>query len=276
MASDIEHHIHLVSDSTGETLNAMIRACLAPFGETRVQVHTNVFVRSTSDLETVLGKLRAAPGLVCYTLVDREQRSRLEETCASLGVAAIPALDPLMARLSETFGQAPTHGVGMQHQLDASYFNRITALDFAIAHDDGALGTRLRQADVILTGVSRTSKTPTCIYLAYRGTKAANMPLIPGQDPHPAFFEAHKAGTPVIGLTASPSRLVQIRTERIEALGDRATDYADLDRVREEVSNARLLFDRLGVPVIDVTRRSIEETAAAVLAVLEARRDASG
>ena len=267
------HHVHLISDSTGETLGAMARACLAPFEDVEVVLHRSVFVRAESDLEEALARLRASPGLVCFTLVDRDFRARLEQECAVLGVPALAALDPLMARLTEVFGQAPRREIGMQHQVDGDYFQRIAALDFAIAHDDGALGARLRQADVILTGVSRTSKTPTCIYLAYRGVKAANMPLVPGRAPDPAFFEALDLGVPAIGLTASPARLAQIRSKRLEALGDRAPDYADPDRIREEVSEARLFFDRHGLPVIDVTRRSIEETAAAVLAELTRRRE---
>ena len=160
----------------------------------------------------------------------------------------------------------------MQHRLNNDYFDRIAALDFAIAYDDGAIGTRLGQADVILTGVSRTSKTPTCIYLAYRGIKAANMPLVPGAEPDPAFFQAMARGVPVIGLTASPSRLSQIRGQRLEAIGSTKTaEYAELDQIRGEVADARLFFEQHGIPVIDVTRRSIEETAAEVLALLRER-----
>lgn len=270
------HDIHLVSDSTGETLSALIRACLAPFSGIAAETHLNVFVRTDSDLDSVIQRLRARPGLVCFTLVDPAHRSRLEQECASLGVPAVAVLDPLLANLSGVFGRSPEWGVGMQHQLDRAYFDRIAALDFAIAHDDGALGARLRRADVILTGVSRTSKTPTCIYLAYRGIKAANVPLVPGQEPDPAFIAAISSGIPVIGLTASPARLAQIRAERLEAMGEHATDYADLDHIRAEVAEARLFFDRHAIPVIDVTRRSIEETAAAILAELDRRRERAG
>ena len=267
------HDIHLISDSTGETLQAMARACLAPFDGVRVAVHSTFLVRTAEDLEPALERLRAHPGLVCYTLVDRSLRGRIESECAALGMPAVAVLDPLTARLSAFFGRPPRRGVGLQHQLDSAYFDRIAALDFALAHDDGALGARLLKADVILTGVSRTSKTPTCVYLAIRGVKAANLPLLPGHPPEPALLAASEAGVPVVGLTASPARLVQIRSERLEALGgsplaDPAPGYADLERVQEEVTEARLLFERHGLPVIDVTRRSIEETAAAILALL--------
>lgn len=268
------YNLHLISDSTGETLNAMMRATIAPFEGVDTEIHTAVLVRSERDLEPALERLRAHPGLVCFTLSDRDLRDRLERECAGLGVTSIAALDPLFARLTDFFGRPPGKGVGLQHQMDRAYFERIAALDFAMAHDDGALGARLRKADVILTGVSRTSKTPTCIYLANRGVKAANMPLVPGRDPDPAFLEALATGVPVVGLTANPARLVQIRSERLETLGDRAQDYADIDRVRAEVSDARLFFDRHAIPVIDVTRRSIEETAASILAALRDRSDA--
>jgi len=267
------HHIHLISDSTGETVQTMARAALAVFEAEQVAIHVSVFVRSRGDLDAAIDSLRADPGLVCFTMVNTEHRQRLEAECNRLGQPAIAVLDPLVAQLSRFLGQSPAARVGMQYQLDRSYFERITALDFAIAHDDGALGTRLRQAEVILTGVSRTSKTPTCIYLAYRGIKAANMPLVPGHAPDPAFFEALDTGTPVIALTASPTRLAQIRQQRLDAIGDRNHDYADLDRIREEVAEARLFFERHHLPVIDVTRRSIEETAAEVLAMLRERQE---
>jgi hypothetical protein len=160
----------------------------------------------------------------------------------------------------------------MQHRITPDYFERITALDYAIANDDGALGSRFARADVILAGVSRTSKTPTCIYLAYRGVKAANMPLVPGRTPPEAFFRALDSGIPVIGLVASPARLAQIRGQRLEALGDRPSAYADPDRIRDEVAEARLFFERHRIPVIDITRRSIEETAAAVMAEVGRQR----
>ena len=160
----------------------------------------------------------------------------------------------------------------MQHRITSVYFDRIAALDFAISHDDGALGDRLMQADVILTGVSRTSKTPTCIYLAHRGVKAANVPLVPKTTPDPAFIAAIGKGVPVIGLTASPARLSQIRSQRLEAIGSVQTaDYAEIDAIRAEVADARIFFDRHDIPVIDVTRRSIEETAAEILALLRSR-----
>ncbi len=268
------YHIHLISDSTGDTLLTTVRAVLAPFEERRVELHQSVFVRSDSDIDNAVAQVRRAPGMVFHTLVNAKHRTRIEETCAELGQTAIPLLDPLIARVSEFLGILPKHRPGMQYRIDNDYFDRISAMEFAIAHDDGALGSRLLRADVILTGVSRTSKTPTCIYLAYRSIRAANLPLVPGVAPDPAFYQALEAGVPAIGLTASPTRLSQIRTNRLEALGDRTASYADLELIREEVADARLFFERHNLPVIDVTRRSIEETAAEILAILRARNEA--
>ncbi len=269
-------HLHLISDSTGETLLAAVNAARAAFKgtERETQLHQTVFVRTDRDLEKALEGARANPGPVFFTIANRDRNEKLVTGCREIGVPAIPLLDPLIEALSRHFGVEASHQPGMQHQLNRTYFARIAALDFAIAHDDGNLDSRFARADVILVGVSRTSKTPTCIYLAYRGVKAANVPLVPGREPPDALFRAMEAGTPVIGLTASPTRLAQIRAERLEALGQHpAEDYAEIDRIRREVADARLFFERHAIPMIDVTRRSIEETAAAILVELRARED---
>ncbi|MFK7944000.1 MAG: pyruvate, water dikinase regulatory protein [Paracoccaceae bacterium] len=266
------HNLHLISDSTGETIDAMAKAALARFADTHPIVHLTVFVRNATDVDAAIIKMRAYGGFVLYTLSDPKLRKMLEDAIAAEGLPSVPALEPLVESLASFFDQKPADRPGMQHRLSDEYFERIGALDFAIAYDDGAIGMRLQQADVILTGVSRSSKTPTCIYLAYRGIKAANVPLVPGVEPDPAFFEAMTRGVPVVGLTASPSRLSQIRSQRLEAIGSTKTsDYAELDKIRGEVADARLFFQQHGIPVIDVTRRSIEETAAEVLALLRER-----
>ena len=270
--SDSQKHLHLISDSTGETIRAIVHAAMARFQDKDVTSHLSVFVRNMSDLDEALVKLRANPGLVVFTLSDPHLHKTLIDFCEAEGLPVVPALDPVVDGLANLLGQIPLDRPGMQHRLTHDYFDRIEALDFAIQYDDGAIGKRIERADVILTGVSRSSKTPTCIYLAYRGIKAANMPLVPGQDPDPAFFDAMRRGVPVIGLTASPSRLSQIRGQRLEAIGSTKTaEYAEIDQIRAEVADARLFFDRYNIPVIDVTRRSIEETAAEVLALLRER-----
>ncbi|MFO0541308.1 MAG: pyruvate, water dikinase regulatory protein [Phenylobacterium sp.] len=261
-------HIHLVSDSTGETLNAMARAVCARFENVLPIEHYYALVRSPRQLERALADIEDAPGMVMHTIVDDTLRAALEEGCRRLDMPCIAALDPLVSALSRYLGAALTRRVGAQHALDTDYFNRMDALNYAIGHDDGQGGQELDQADVVLVGVSRTSKTPTCIYLAHRGIRAANFPLVPGRPVPEALTRLSSAL--VVGLTISPDRLIQIRRNRLLSLKEsRDTAYTDMEAVREEVVQARRLYERQGWPVIDVTRRSVEETAAAILNLLQ-------
>lgn len=266
-------HVHLVSDSTGETLNAMARAVCARFENVLPIEHYYALVRSPRQLERALADIEDAPGMVMHTIVDDTLRAALEEGCRRLDMPCIAALDPLVSALSRYLGAALTRRVGAQHALDTDYFNRMDALNYAIGHDDGQGGQELDQADVVLVGVSRTSKTPTCIYLAHRGIRAANFPLVPGRPVPEALTRLSSAL--VVGLTISPDRLIQIRRNRLLSLKEsRDTAYTDMEAVREEVVQARRLYERQGWPVIDVTRRSVEETAAAILNLLQSTRPA--
>ena len=260
-------HVHLVSDSTGETLNALARAVCARFDDLMPIEHIYALVRSPRQLERALTDIEEAPGVVIHTIVDDNLRSALEEGVRRLDMPCIAALDPLVSALQRYLGASISRKVGVQHALDNDYFNRMDALNYAIGHDDGQGGQDLEQADVVLIGVSRTSKTPTCIYLAHRGVKAANVPLVPHRPPPEQLFTLKHAK--VIGLTVSPDRLIQIRRNRLLSLKeDRESSYIDHEAVREEVVRARRLYERQGWPVIDVTRRSVEETAAQVINIL--------
>jgi [pyruvate, water dikinase]-phosphate phosphotransferase / [pyruvate, water dikinase] kinase len=260
-------HVHLVSDSTGETLNAMARAVCARFEDVLPIEHIYALVRSQRQLERAIAEIEHAPGLVIHTIVDPVLRSALEDGCRRLEMPCFPALDPLVSAFSRYLGVSTTSRVGVQHALDNDYFNRMDALNYAIGHDDGQGGQDLEQADVVLVGVSRTSKTPTCIYLAHRGVRAANVPLVPHRPPPANLFELKKAL--VVGLVVSPDRLMQIRRNRLLSLKeDRGSSYIDADAVRDEIVAAKRLFARHGWPTIDVTRRSVEETAAAVINLL--------
>jgi len=260
-------HVHLVSDSTGETLNAMARAVCARFESVLPIEHIYALVRSHRQLDRALGDIEEAPGVVIHTIVDQELRAALEEGCRRLDMPCIPALDPLISAMSRYLGASISSRVGAQHNLDNDYFNRMDALNYAIGHDDGQGGQDLEQADVVLVGVSRTSKTPTCIYLAHRGVRAANVPLVPGRAPPEKLFGLKN--TLVVGLTVAPDRLISIRRNRLLSLKEnRESTYIDTDSVRDEIVQARRLYERQGWPVIDVTRRSVEETAAAVLNLL--------
>jgi regulator of PEP synthase PpsR (kinase-PPPase family) len=263
---DVYFHLHLVSDSTGETLNAVAKAACAQFDMGRPIEHVYPLVRTKKQLERAFVEIESAPGLVLHTMVNSELRMMLEESCRALGQPSVSVLDPVMSLLGSYLGAEVSHRPGAQHDLDAKYFARIEALNFTMAHDDGQSAATLDKADVILVGVSRTSKTPTCIYLANRGINAANIPIVLGITLPP---ELDRVTRPlIVGLITGPERLIQIRRNRLLSLNEETeTDYVDLDAVRAEIAFARRLFADKGWPVIDVTRRSIEETAAAVLAL---------
>lgn len=264
-------HVHLVSDSTGETLNAMGKAVAARFEDVLPIEHMYALVRSERQLERVLKEIESAPGLVLHTIVDRDLRGSLEDGCRALEQPCVAALDPLVSVFARYLGASITTRVGVQHNLDADYFSRIDALDFAMGHDDAQNTHELEDADVVLVGVSRTSKTPTCIYLAHRGVKAANIPLVPEAPPPENLFRLRRPL--VVGLTVSPDRLIQIRRNRLVGLNERRdTAYVDEEKVREETIRARRMFEKQGWPVIDVTRRSVEETAAAIMNQLSLKR----
>src|SRR5580698_5000505 len=264
-------HVHLVSDSTGETLNAMAKAVCARFDNVLPIEHIYSLVRSQRQLERVLHEIEGAPGVVLHTIVDKGLRAALEKGCRDLELTCVAALDPLVAALARYLGASLSTRVGAQHALDNDYFNRMDALSYAIGHDDGQSAQNLEAADVVLVGVSRTSKTPTSIYLAHRGIRAANVPLVPGAEPPAQLFKLKRAV--VVGLTVSPDRLIQIRRNRLLNLREeRESAYIELESVRDEIVKARRMFEKYGWPVIDVTRRSVEETAAAIINVMTASR----
>jgi len=263
-------HVHLVSDSTGETLNALARAVCARFDDVLPIEHIYALVRSKRQLDRVLKEIAGAPGVVLHTIVDKDLRAALEQGCRDMEMTCIAAMDPLIAALGRYLGASLSTRVGAQHALDAGYFERMDALNFAMAHDDGQGTSDLESADVVLVGVSRTSKTPTSIYLAHRGVRAGNVPLVPGAEIPPQLLGLTKPL--IVGLTVSPDRLLQIRRNRLLSLREeRESAYVDDEAVREEIVRARRLFERHKWPVIDVTRRSVEETAAAVINLLSAR-----
>lgn len=267
-------HVHLVSDSTGETLITVARACTAQFDGMTAVEHVWPMVRGSAQLARVSAGIAANPGIVMFTLVDDSLRVGLLEICRERGVPWIPVLDPVLAALGQYLDARQLHEPGRQHLLDADYFGRIEAINFVMAHDDGQSTHDLENADVVLLGVSRTSKTPTCIYLANRGIKAANVPIVPNC---PLPGELEKLRKPlIVGLTNDPNALVDVRLNRMRMLNqDRQTPYTDIESVREEVQNARRLFTRHGWPVLDTTRRSIEETAAAIIQLIAERNGAA-
>jgi regulator of PEP synthase PpsR (kinase-PPPase family) len=265
-------HLHLISDSTGETLITVARAAAAQYSRIMPVEHVHPLVRTQKQLDRVLNDIEEMPGIVLYTLLQENLAARLEEKCRGLGLPCLSILGPVLHLFQAYLGAESTHKVGAQHTLNAEYFRRIDALNYTMMHDDGQMPDDLEEADVVLIGVSRTSKTPTSIYLANRGVKTANVPLVPGVV-LPANVEALNHPL-VVGLYATPERIVQIRQNRLLGLRAHRDDdkYIDQQSVAEEVSASRRLCARHNWPAIDVTRRSIEETAAAVLALLTERR----
>ena len=264
-------NLHLLSDSTGETLEMIAKAALAQFDDADVTRHFWPMVRSRQHLDRIIPEIGQNPGLVLFTLVNEDTRKRLEEQCRALGLPAVPALDAVTEALESQLGQEAHGRPGRQHAMDEAYFERVEAIQYTIAHDDGVGWEDWEEADIVLAGVSRTSKTPTSIYLANRGYKTANIPIVVESPPPDVLFRLRKPL--VIGLTTAADRLVQIRRNRLLSLHeDTDTSYVQDDRVQAELKYARRMFADNGWPVIDVTRRSIEETAAAAIRLLGQRK----
>ena len=266
-------HLHLISDSTGGTLNSVVKACLAQFDIVCAEQYFWPLVRTQKQLQKVFEKIHENPGLVLYTIVDDSLAQTLERHCQAIGVPALSILHPVLKLMSGYFGKQSMDKPGLQHKLNAEYFARMNAVDYALHHDDGQKSDQnLDHADVILVGVSRTSKTPTCIYLANHGIKAANVPYVPGI-PFPEHILEMKKPL-FVAMTATPERLIEVRRNRLQHLGEhQETNYLETDKVLEEIRESRRFYTQHGWPVINVTRRSIEETATEIMRLLNSRRE---
>lgn len=265
-------HLHMVSDSTGETLITVARAVAAQYANVTPIEHVYPLVRSQKQLDRVLIEIEEAPGIVLFTLLQNELVGRLQDKCAELNIPSLSILGPVLQLFQAYLGAETAHRVGAQHVLNAEYFKRIDALNYTMLHDDGQHVEGLEDADVVLVGVSRTSKTPTSIYLANRGVRTANIPLVPNI---PVPRELESLSKPlVVSLHATPERLIQVRQNRLLGLGaqNSGESYVDREAVTDEVMFARKLSTKHGWAQLDVTRRSIEETAAAILKLLSDRQ----
>lgn len=265
-------HMHLVSDATGETLNMVARAAAAYYADYYPIEHIYALVRTPQQLERVFAEVQRQPGIVLYTLADGALRSQLEDGCRQFGIPYISILDPVISSLETYLNAKSRPHIGGQHALNDEYFRRIDALNYSLLHDDGQHPEDLESADVVLVGVSRSSKTPTSIYLAIRGFKTANVPLVPGIDLPTQLFSLERPL--IVGLTASAERISQIRQHRLLGLSaGKETGYADRQIIASELVHAREICSGRGWPMIDVTRRSIEETAAAIINLLTERQN---
>lgn len=256
-------HIHLVSDSTGETVSSVARAAMAQFDTVECEEHVWSLVRTKSQMEKVVAAIRDEPGPVLYTIVDKALRSMLIQVSEELRVPSISVIGKIVSELSGYFGVESHALPGRQHELNEEYFTRVEAINFTLAHDDGQAHWELEDADIVLVGPSRTSKSPTCVYLAYKGFKTANVPFVMDCPLPPSLEELKKPL--VVGLTISPDRLQQIRRTRLQSLKqDEETNYVDSELIQQEIDASRKLFHKHRWPVIDVTKRSVEETAATI------------
>jgi regulator of PEP synthase PpsR (kinase-PPPase family) len=257
-------NLHLISDSTGETLCSIARAVIAQFEDVKSNEFLWPMVRNTEQLEKVLAIINKYPGVIMYTIVEKELRIRLKSFCNELKIPCIPVLSKVINEVSEYLQLEAKPTPGKQHELDEEYFTRVDAVNFSIAHDDGQSTWDVDKADIIIIGASRTSKSPTSIYLAYRGFRTANIPFVLGC---PLPENLFKLTTPlIVGLTISPERLIQIRKNRLLAIKEeKPTDYVDVDKVKEEILAAKRICVDNRWPIIDVTKRSVEETAATII-----------
>ncbi len=264
------YHLHLISDSTGETLITIAKAASVQYSQARPIEHMHPLVRTPRQLNRVIQEIERAPGIVLYTVVNEELSSILEKSCSELNVPCMPVLQPIMQVFEAYLGASKTPTVAGQHVLDADYFRRIDALNFTMKHDDGQLPENLNDADIIVLGISRTSKTPTSIYLAQRGYKTANLPLIPDVPLPESLTKPHDAL--VVCLTASVDRIIAVRRNRAILIGDRKLEqYIDREAIQAEIAYSRRVCAKYGWPLIDVTRRSVEETAATIIKVFQDR-----
>lgn len=265
-------HLHLISDSTGETVSSVSRAALAQFDDIEVDEHVWSLVRTKGQMEKVIDSIRKNPGVVMFTIAQKSLRDMLKKECGKMRITCIPVLSPVIKELSSFLGKQSSTQPGRQHELDEDYFSRVDAINFALSHDDGQSTWDLQDADIVVIGVSRTSKSPTCVYLAYRGYKAANIPFVT-EVPFPLDVSDLKQPL-VVGLTISPERLCQIRKNRLLSIHEtNETKYIQLEEIKKELQIARQFFQKYNCPIIDVTRRSVEETAATIIQLYQEKKD---
>jgi regulator of PEP synthase PpsR (kinase-PPPase family) len=264
--------LHIVSDSTGETAARLVLALEAQFPDQPFVEIRHPRVENAEDLLIAVQQARGRPAVMVYTLVEPELRDVMRKLCRRSRVHYCDLLGHPIDSISRVAGVAARMQPGVRAPLDATYFKRIEAIEFAVKYDDG-VGRGLDEADMVLVGVSRTSKTPLSIYLGYLGHKAANVPVVHGIDLPEELFEIDPAK--IVGLTIQAERLADIRTARIRSMGAPKRRYAELEEIYTELEEAEGLHRRLGCPVIDVTELSVEETAMRIIRLVERRRRAT-
>ncbi|GAA0376831.1 pyruvate, water dikinase regulatory protein [Paenibacillus motobuensis] len=258
------HYVTIVSDSIGDTADAVVQAVIHQFQNQRVTIRRYGNVRSEDELRKLMEETAPLNGFVAYTLVQPELREMIREEAVRLDLRIVDIMGPMMQAFIDTFDDSPQERPGLLHQLDDKYFRRMEAIEFTVACDDGRdLGAMLK-ADIVLLGMSRTSKTPLSIFLAHRGKKVVNYAVVPEVGPPQELLSL--PSNRVIGLTMKPEYMLKIRSERLKMLGlPEGSQYASLERIREETEYAMALYAKLGCPVIDMTNKAIEETAGIIM-----------
>ena len=264
--------LHIVSDSTGETAARLVQALEAQFPEQPFEEVRHPRVESVDDLQLTVSRAKGRPAVMVYTLVDPELRDRMRQFCRSAKVHYCDLLGHPIESIVRVSGMAAKLKAGALPPLNSTYFKRMEAIEFAVKYDDG-IGNGLREADIVLVGVSRTSKTPLSIYLGYLGHKTANVPLVKGIEPPAELFAID--ATKIVGLTIDATRLGEIRTARVKTMGGKNRNYAEMPDIFEELDEASSVHRRLGCPVIDVSELSVEETAQRILRLVARRRETS-
>lgn len=260
--------MYIISDSVGETAEFVVRAAASQFDSGRIEICRVPFVREVEPLKEIVEEAKEAGGVIVYTLVLPEVKEALEREAARVGVATVDIMGPIMKTLGTLFPDPPHLKPGLVYQLDEEYFRKVEAIEFAVKYDDGRDPRGVLWADVVIVGVSRTSKTPLCMYLAHRGIRAANVPLVPEVKPPEELFAIPSRR--IVGLTISPTQLAGIRQERLKNLGLRNNaDYASPERILKELEYAEEIMKRLGCPVINVTNKAVEETASEIMQIIK-------
>jgi regulator of PEP synthase PpsR (kinase-PPPase family) len=259
--------IYLLSDATGETAEKMVMAALTQFRDKAVRLKRVNNVRTKNQVYEALDEALEHRGLVVYTIVNRELAQLIHDECDGLGLTNIDLLTPVLLKLAHYLGRSPKETPGLFHGIDDAYFKRIEAIEFTVKHDDGQEPRNLHLAEIVLVGISRTSKTPLSIYLAHRGWKVANVPLVKGIDPPSQLFEVDPRR--VVGLIVDPQRLAEVRAARLRNLGqDPRAAYADYEAIEEELAYARKFFRKHPWVIVDVSEKAVEEAANEVLVKL--------
>jgi regulator of PEP synthase PpsR (kinase-PPPase family) len=263
--------VYVVSDSVGETAEFVVKAVATQFNGGQVEIRRNSYVDDFEDIEDVILLAKKGPSIIAYTIVIPSLKDYLDRRANEENILAVDLLSPLMSAFETSFNKQPHHRPGLMRKMDEEYFRKIEAIEFAVKYDDGRDPRGIVKADIVLVGVSRTSKTPLSMYLAHKRFKVANVPLVPEVPPPDELFEIPRKNC--IGLIISPDKLNEIRKERLKALGLASqASYASFGRILEELDHAEKVMKRLGCPIIDVSNKAVEETAGLILEVLKKER----